>query len=56
MLQGKTIIVTGAASGIGAATAALVSSQGAEVIAVDINLPETPVGRFNWRTRAKLPI
>ena len=46
MLQGKTIIVTGAASGIGAATAALVSSHGAEVISVDINVPETPVGRF----------
>ena len=46
MLQGKTIIVTGAASGIGAATAALVSSQGAEVISVDINAPEEPVGRF----------
>ena len=46
MLQGKTIIVTGAASGIGAATAALVSSHGAEVISVDINIPRTPVGRF----------
>ena len=46
MLQGKTIIVTGAASGIGAATVALVSSQGAEVISVDINPPKTPVGRF----------
>lgn len=46
MLQGKTIIVTGAASGIGAATAALVSSHGAEAISVDINAPEAPVGRF----------
>lgn len=45
-LQGKTIIVTGAASGIGAATAALVSSHGAEVISVDINMPGAPVGRF----------
>lgn len=46
MLQGKTIVVTGAASGIGAATAMLVSSQGAEVISVDINTPKAPVGRF----------
>ena len=36
MLKGKTIIVTGAASSVGAATAALVSSHGAEVISVDI--------------------
>ena len=36
-LTGKTIVVTGAASGIGAATAAEVQRQGAEVIAVDRN-------------------
>lgn len=46
MLQGKTIVVTGAASGIGAATAALARSQGAEVISVDINKPASPAGRF----------
>lgn len=46
VLQGKTVIVTGAASGIGAATAALAQSQGAEVISVDINEPARPVGRF----------
>ena len=46
MLQGKTIIVTGAASGIGAATAALAAGQGADVICVDINTPPRPVGRF----------
>jgi NAD(P)-dependent dehydrogenase (short-subunit alcohol dehydrogenase family) len=46
MLEGKTIIVTGAASGIGAATAALVASQGAKVISVDINRPVQPVGDF----------
>ena len=46
MLQGKTIIVTGASSGIGAATAALVSEQGAEVISVDIQEPLQAVGRF----------
>ncbi|MBC8058920.1 MAG: coniferyl-alcohol dehydrogenase [Rhizobiales bacterium] len=46
MLIGKTIIVTGASSGIGAATAALVASQGADVIAVDVNAPASPVGSF----------
>lgn len=46
MLQGKTIIVTGAASGIGAATAALIAAQGGQVISVDINAPSQPVGRF----------
>ncbi len=46
MLNGKTIIVTGAASGIGAATAALVASQGAKVISVDINRPKAAVGEF----------
>ena len=34
--SGKRIVVTGAASGIGLATAALLTSEGAEVIAVDI--------------------
>lgn len=46
MLQGKTIVVTGAASGIGAATAAEVATQGAKVIAVDINEPAQCVGEF----------
>lgn len=46
MLQGKTIVITGAASGIGAATAALAKSHGAEVISVDINKPANLVGRF----------
>lgn len=39
MLEGKTLIVTGAASGIGAATARLAAAQGAYVIGVDINRP-----------------
>jgi NAD(P)-dependent dehydrogenase (short-subunit alcohol dehydrogenase family) len=46
MLQGKTIIVTGAASGIGAETAALVATHGARVISVDINRPTNVVGDF----------
>lgn len=46
MLQGKTIIVTGAASGIGAATAAMAAISGANVLSVDINAPVHAVGRF----------
>jgi len=39
-LQGKTAIVTGAASGIGFATAALFVAEGAHVIAADLGMPE----------------
>lgn len=46
MLKSKTVIVTGAASGIGAATAAMAAAQGANVISVDINPPANPVGKF----------
>ena len=35
LLQGKAIVVTGAASGIGAASAELFADQGAQVLAVD---------------------
>lgn len=44
MLFGKTIIVTGCASGIGAEVAKLCSSLGAEVIGVDIRPPACPAG------------
>ena len=39
-LAGKTAIVTGAASGIGFATAALFVAEGAQVIAADLGMPE----------------
>jgi NAD(P)-dependent dehydrogenase (short-subunit alcohol dehydrogenase family) len=39
-LEGKTAIVTGAASGIGFATAALFVAEGANVIAADLGMPE----------------
>lgn len=46
MHQNNTIVVTGAASGIGAATARLLAQQGAKVIAVDRNQPAESVGEF----------
>lgn len=46
MQQSNTIVVTGAASGIGAATARLLAQQGAKVIAVDRNKPVEAVGQF----------
>src|SRR3974390_936844 len=36
-LQGKTVIITGAAAGIGAASAELFASEGAIVVAVDLD-------------------
>ena len=39
-LQGKVAIVTGAASGIGQATAALFAAEGAQVIAADLAAPD----------------
>ena len=46
MHSNKTIVVTGAASGIGAATARLLARQGAKVIAVDRNPPAAGLGEF----------
>lgn len=46
MLFGKTLIVTGVASGIGAATAALAQSLGADVIGIDRNEPKAPLAGF----------
>lgn len=45
-LAGKTIIVTGAASGIGAASAAEIRRQGGRVIAVDLNEPGHDADEF----------
>ena len=41
MLQNKTIVVTGAASGIGAETVKVIKGQGDKVIAVDLNEPRS---------------
>lgn len=49
-LENKTIVVTGAASGIGAATAAVLQDRGAEVIAVDRH----PMPGFARQHRADL--
>ena len=46
MLLGKTIVITGIASGIGARIGELAIAMGADVIGVDINTPATPVGAF----------
>lgn len=37
-LQGKTAVITGAAAGIGAASATLFASEGANVVAVDLDI------------------
>ncbi len=42
-VEGKNVIVTGAASGIGRATAELFSDEGAQVAAIDINAEELAV-------------
>ena len=46
MLFGKTLLVTGVASGIGARTAELAAQLGAEVIGVDVRPPANPAGAF----------
>jgi len=43
---GKRVIVTGAASGMGEATARMVAGLGAEVHALDLNQPRVPVASF----------
>ena len=46
MLQGKNIVITGAASGIGKRTAELALSMGANVYCVDRNQPDQDSGQF----------
>lgn len=46
LLKNKKIVVTGAASGIGAQTAREVKAQGAEVIGIDLNEPRSDVDRY----------
>jgi NAD(P)-dependent dehydrogenase (short-subunit alcohol dehydrogenase family) len=46
MLFGKTIVVTGISSGIGARVGELGLALGADVIGLDINPPPTPLGAF----------
>jgi NAD(P)-dependent dehydrogenase (short-subunit alcohol dehydrogenase family) len=46
MLFGKTIVITGVASGIGARTAELAVQFGADVIGVDLRQPPTPLAGF----------
>jgi 3-oxoacyl-[acyl-carrier protein] reductase len=43
-LDGRVAIVTGAASGIGRATARRFADEGARVVALDLNLPDAPPG------------
>lgn len=45
-MRGKTIIVTGVASGIGACAARLLKARGARVIGLDRNEPEVELDRF----------
>ena len=44
--EGKRVVITGAASGMGEATAHLVHSLGAEVVAIDVQPPRYDFARF----------
>lgn len=46
MLNNKTLVITGVASGIGEETARIARLQGARVIGVDINPPKVEVDQF----------
>ena len=43
--EGATVVVTGAASGMGAATAKILVDLGADVTAIDLKPTEVPVKR-----------
>lgn len=46
MLFGKTLIITGVSSGIGARTAELAIALGADVVGIDITKPRQPIASF----------
>jgi NAD(P)-dependent dehydrogenase (short-subunit alcohol dehydrogenase family) len=46
MLLGKTIVITGISSGIGARVGELAQALGADIIGVDINEPTRPLDVF----------
>lgn len=47
-LRGRTIVVTGAASGIGRATAARLLQEGAAVFGADLRSPDAPPAEGRW--------
>jgi len=46
MLFGKTILITGVSSGIGARTAELASHLGADIVGIDLKPPVVPISSF----------
>ena len=56
-LEGRVAVVTGASSGIGAATAKRFASEGAYVVCVDLNEGETHGGEFvRWDVSAEAEV
>ena len=46
MLFGKTVLITGVSSGIGARTAELASQLGADIVGIDVRPPVGPMSSF----------
>jgi NAD(P)-dependent dehydrogenase (short-subunit alcohol dehydrogenase family) len=46
MLFGKTVLITGVSSGIGARTAELASQLGADIVGIDVRPPAVPMASF----------
>ena len=46
MLLGKTIVITGISSGIGARIGELAVAEGADIVGVDLNPPARPLDAF----------